>query len=486
LDVSFNPFTVNSYGTYYKEKVITTSPVLSGAALSAFQSLKGDHKSYVVFETSAMKAGEERRVFLTALGVDELQRNTGDNTELSFTALWLPADGTYKANNQKVKYSMKLLQVHDPNRLYVKPRRLYYKKGKVNTFEYELVFQNEAKGIVRDAKVSMYLGKGLDKSTLKVLSVNAIKKSQEWKRDCNQIELNGSGRCFEIDTNSHPDSLHFIFHNIDLPGKSFFNPKKSKGYIKFIVQTDKKVAKTISRAAIIFDGEDPMMTNKAKTKWRRRGLFLKAGLNLTAQGLDYLGAEASYQDKLSIGLSYKDAPIGAGLSWGFALDYTGFRMERFSEEAITSPLVPNGGLLSQVENLKMNFGEVKFHLGYQLGRVFRIYGTSGVSVPFASKFELGANVKQNIDAAPLIEDFAEGEFGFLSKNLEPTIFNKTINTKSFIGFVGGVGVELGAVNSFVFGLKSNYRFYNSFYYTDHNCFRLDGVEGYVRFKLFSL
>ena len=490
LNIGFDPFQLNKKETslHYGERNLgTNNPTISGNGFSTFVRLKNENDDYVVFKTSDMRPGESRRLFLTLQADERLRKRTGDkDSKLSFTALWVSASSRFDPSSNVVKYNMKLLQVHDPNNMKVRPRVAYYRKRRPQTFNYRINFQNEEKGIAQNAKISIALGKGLDKSSAKIKGVGAVNDELTWNFDCSAADLDDRARCFKEIRTSHPDSLLFYFHNIDLAGPTFFNKKISKGHVDFTISSDKKTPLTKCRAGISLNGTKPVWTDFATVKWRQKGLFVKSGTSFNLDAKDYRSVADKITDHLAVGLWYQNAPVGTGFSWGFALDYTPSRITRSSQVAVTTDLVPNGGLLTQSENIKLNLGEAQLHLGYQLGGILKFYATSGISIPVMSEFDLGAKVQRSLSDSPLLEDKVKGTFGLFGKEPDPALFNKTISVQSFVGYVGSIGVELGALNAFTVGVRNEYRFYNKFYYTNHDCYTMTNVQAYVRFKLFTL
>lgn len=488
-NISFDPFTnKKEYGFHYGEKALDNADLKnSDKGSDAFDRLKNENDGFVIIKTSKMSAGEERRVFLTVHANNELKKITGSQEkDLTFTAIWIPGTGEYDSQFNEVQYSMKILKVHDPNNMKVKPNVAYYRKGKPQTFSYRINLQNEEKGIAQDAKISVFLGQGLEKDSLKVKNYSAVSNKLSWNPNCSQAERENGERCFEVVPSSYPDSIFFYFHNIDLPGPKFFNRRRSKGHIEFTIVSNEKAAITKSRASISLNETKPELTNWAKIKWRQKGLFLRTGMNFNVNPSDYLSVNDQITDQLAIGLWVQNAPVGTGFSRGISLDYFSSRIKRDSEIVAIASIIPSGGLLTESENIKLNLAEVQAHVGFQLKGFLKIYATSGVSLPIASKFELGAKVQNNLSDAPVIEDKITGFFGLFGGAADPVIFNKSITTRAFLGYVGSIGVELGALNSFVFGLKSEYRYYNQFYYTGQGCYSMANMQAYLRLKLFTL
>ncbi len=472
-------------------------PALSSTAKSSIQQLQNEHVDVLVFKTSSLSRGQENRIFLSLKANPELADIADMKRELSFTAAWAPLSGTFDPEKHIHQYSMDLLEVHDPNKIEVFPKVAYYKKGRKQKLFYTIDFQNEAEGIVRDVIVRFPLAKNHDASTAKIdpnkNSTYAVDKDLVWNYHCSPVQKENN-KCLSLGKNSAADSLLFTFHNIDLFGKDHqligpFNKKLTKGRLSFSILTDgTRANKNKSQVDIIFRGAEAMATNKAKVKWRQSAFYLKTGLNSAHDFGVYLADAQNFMERASVGLIYDNTPLGTGISWGIEGGLTSLTMRRSNSTAITNNLTPNGGLWVQNERISMRMLEAQARVGYQFGGFIKGFASAGLSVPAFADLSLESDVVHyTVDAQEtVLADAIDTGFGIFNSSPDAELFNQTISTNNFMGFMTNVGLEAGLLNNLSVGIKGEMRFYPNFYYTTDKCFSVRNTEVFLRFRLFSL
>lgn len=450
-------------------------------AIQKIAKMDATYKNVNIYE-STIERGEERRLFFSIKGNEQLKRATEKGGRVSIAAVWLPKTGAFNEKYNVAEQSMKLLNVHDPNRIGVDKKRLYYKKNSPKDMTYTVDFQNEGDGIVNKVVVKI-----LNNEDWGITNPNqiTIEKTKPKCKPCQRTDDRSRVPCMDKSLSFNGDTILFTFHNIGLAGeesekKGWFK-KYTKGSFDFRVNsTNKRTNKTKVQAGIYFDNVPPVYTNHTKTKWRHCGLSLKAGINFGSAKSNYSFEPENILDRMAIGLIYHNEPIGTGFNQGVELSYSTFR---FLRDTITEG---NDDIPAIVysENIRLQFLDLLYHHGFQIAfgekAWLSIKAKGGVSMPAAMDVTIQANTESNFPIS------AEETLGFDFFNTEETtIFNELVSPRRFWGLVGGLGIEIGDMNNFAIGVQNQVRYYPRFYYGE-NCFHLNNVEFYVRLKLATI
>ncbi len=216
------------------------------------------YKNWSILEFDNMQPQEERNVFFSLKTTPEMVKDT--SAIISIRGIYLP-DGNY--DNHKVKdMEMEIVTSHDPNKMSSNGTFLNYRLVRFKTLKYKIKFQNNGEGPANTIKLETDIPKMLDKSTLKVLDMYP-------KCDiCPKHDVLYS--C--LDTTFTDTQAIFTFKNIYLPGSEQKNVKEydsTKGFVKYSIKFAKDFhkQKTKSRTAIIFDKNDPIITNYSTTRF---------------------------------------------------------------------------------------------------------------------------------------------------------------------------------------------------------------------------
>lgn len=214
-----------------------------------------------IWRVEPAQPGEEQFMFLTVNTLPEMIRDT--NAVVTITALFIPDNPAM--DMEQFNLELQIVASHDPNRIMLKRKRLNYRftgKNKENT--YKIQFQNTGKGPAKKVAITVTLPGMLNASTIDVVG---MKPACTW---CDSAYVNQS--C--IDTIVTKDSIQFIFNNIYLPGtqqEGVSDPDSTMGYVQYRIRFGKKIKKVsfVSRAAIVFDKNEPVYTNRSVGRFRK-------------------------------------------------------------------------------------------------------------------------------------------------------------------------------------------------------------------------
>ncbi|WP_345005121.1 PKD domain-containing protein [Snuella lapsa] len=219
---------------------------------------KAYYKNWTLLEFDNMQPKEERNIFFSLKTTPEMVKDT--SAIISVRGIYVP-DGNY--DNHKVKdMEMEIVTSHDPNKMSSNGTFMNYRLVRFKTLKYKIKFQNNGEGPARTIRLETDIPEMLDKSTLKVLDMYPKCKI------CPKQEVSYS--C--LDTSYTDTQAIFTFKNIYLPGSEQKNVKEydsTKGFVKYSIKFAKDFhkKKTKSKTAIIFDKNDPIITNYATTRF---------------------------------------------------------------------------------------------------------------------------------------------------------------------------------------------------------------------------
>ncbi len=223
--------------------------------ISEAQSL---YRNWQVLEFDGMQPEEERNMFLTLKTTPEMVKDT--SAIISVRGVYVP-DANY--DNHKVKdMEMEIVTSHDPNKMSSNGTLMNYRLVRFKTLKYKIKFQNNGEGPARTIRLETDIPDMLDKSTIEVTDMYP-------KCDiCPKREVLYS--C--LDTTFTDTQAIFTFKNIYLPGSEQKNVKEydsTKGFVKYKIKFAKDFhkKKTKSRTAIIFDKNEPIITNYSTTRF---------------------------------------------------------------------------------------------------------------------------------------------------------------------------------------------------------------------------
>ncbi len=213
-----------------------------------------------VFEFDGMDAKETRNMFFTFKTTPEMIKDTSATVKMR--GIFVP-DRNYK-NHKKKTLEMEIVTSHDPNKMSSNGTFMDYRTVRLKTLNFKTRFQNDGEGPARTIRLETDIPEMFDKKTLKIVDsypkCPICPKDEEVTYSC-------------IDTIIKKEQIHFTFKNIYIPGsnqKNVTEKDSTKGFVKYTMKFAKDFhkKKTRSRTAIIFDKNEPVITNYAVTRFR--------------------------------------------------------------------------------------------------------------------------------------------------------------------------------------------------------------------------
>lgn len=236
------------------------------------------YKNSEVFEFYTMEPNEERNMFFTLRTTPKMLKDT--SAIITVRSIYVPDNnsGTHKVKDLE----MEIVTSHDPNKMSSNASILNYRFVRFKTFKFKIKFQNNGEGSARTIRLETDIPEMFDKQTIEVVdqypACPICPKSQVVAYSC-------------LDTTYTKKQAIFTYKNIYLPGSQQKNVKEydsTKGFVKYRIKLKKDFhkQKTKSRTAIIFDKNEPIITNYAATRFMPGiSLGAKAGYSITT-GLD--------------------------------------------------------------------------------------------------------------------------------------------------------------------------------------------------------
>ncbi|MBS1661628.1 MAG: PKD domain-containing protein [Bacteroidetes bacterium] len=267
----------------------------AGEASSMLRQLEDNYSKHTVLHFPAVRSGEEKFVFLDMNTLPTMLQDT--NATVSFTAMMVPDN---KAIAPEVfTMDMQVVASHDPNRMMLKSRRINYRfMGKKKELVYRVQFQNTGKGPAKKISIGIAIPKQLNTESVTVKSMSPV---------CVWCDSAAYSRQSCIDTIRRSDSIYFVFNNIYLPGmlqEGVTDKDSTMGYVEYAIRFKKKPKKIPfnTQAAIIFDKNEPVMTNKATAR------FIKGLSPGIMVGYSALPSNGGYSAKGPLQFGYVLAP----------------------------------------------------------------------------------------------------------------------------------------------------------------------------------
>ncbi|RAJ15067.1 PKD domain-containing protein [Olleya aquimaris] len=232
---------------------------------------KAAYKNSSQLRFSNMQPNEERNVFYTLKTTPEMLKDT--SAIISVRGVYIPDDNY---DNHHVKdMEMEIVTSHDPNKMSSNATFLNYRLVRYKRPKFKIRFQNNGEGPARTIRLETDIPDMFDKSSIEVLDMYPKVKI------CPKYDVEYS--C--LDTTYTEKQAIFTFKNIYLPGSEQKNVKvydSTKGFVQYRIKFGKDFhkQKTKSRTAIIFDKNDPIITNYSTTRFLPGiSIGAKAGYN---------------------------------------------------------------------------------------------------------------------------------------------------------------------------------------------------------------
>jgi len=237
----------------------------------SMEEAKTAYRSQKSISFDNMQPGEERNVFLTMRTAPEMIKDT--SAIISVRGIYVP-DNNYGDHTVK-DMEMEIVTSHDPNKMSSNGVLMNYRLVRFKTLKYKIKFQNNGEGPARTIRLETDIPEMLDMSTLKLedqYPACPICPKEPVRYSC-------------LDTTFLKNKAIFTFKNIYLPGteqKNVQEKDSTKGFVKYSIRFAKDFhkKKTRSRTAIIFDKNEPIITNYATTRFTPGiSIGVKAGYN---------------------------------------------------------------------------------------------------------------------------------------------------------------------------------------------------------------
>ncbi|WP_336068135.1 PKD domain-containing protein [Mesoflavibacter sp. CH_XMU1404-2] len=232
---------------------------------------KAKYNNSTAFTFKNMQPNEERNVFYTIKTTPEMIKDT--SAIVSVRGIYVP-DENYDNHNVK-DMEMEIVTSHDPNKMSTSAFLMNYRLVRFKKPKFKIKFQNNGEGPARTIRLETDIPEIFDKSTIEVLDMYPKVKI------CPKYDVEYS--C--LDTTYTQKQAIFTFKNIYLPGSEQKNVKEydsTKGFVKYRIKFGKNFhkIKTKSRTAIIFDKNEPIITNYSTTRFMPGiSIGAKAGYN---------------------------------------------------------------------------------------------------------------------------------------------------------------------------------------------------------------
>jgi len=398
------------------------------------------YKNSEKFEFDNMEPNEERNIFFTLKTTPEMLKDT--SAIITVRSIYVPDNNS---GAHKVKdLEMEIVTSHDPNKMSSNASLLNYRLVRFKTFKFKIKFQNNGEGPASTIRLETDIPEMFDKQTIEV--VDQYPKC----RICPKNEVVAYS-C--LDTTFTEKQAIFTYKNIYLPGSQQKNVKEydsTKGFVKYRIKLKKDFhkQKTKSRTAIIFDKNEPIITNYATTRF-------KPGISL--------GAKAGYS--ITPGLD-KSKEYFAGVTISPFKSYKGY---------LQAELFASFGSYEDAKNFTEETVNGDFINSYTISESSEIKTFTAYLVPASYRYNLnnylavggGAQLRFNISQKTISE--AAGQYSLIIPSEGTTIRDETqdtfvktesdcdcytMNTGVFAGFNVGaarIGPSVGARYIYYFG-----------------------------------
>ncbi|PTT11615.1 PKD domain-containing protein [Flavobacterium sp. HMWF030] len=252
-----------------KYRNTTTEEDLDASLLDANKTY---HKVSVL-EFDDINPSETHNVFYTFKTTPEMIKDT--SATVTMRGIFVP-NRSYK--NHKVKnLEMEIVTSHDPNKMGSNGSFMNYRLVRFKRVNFKTRFQNNGEGPARMIRLETDVPDMFDKKTFKV---------EDMYPKCPICPKDEVPTVSCLDTIIKKNQIFFTFKNIYLPGseqKNVHEKDSTKGFVKYSMKftEDFHKVKTRSRTAIIFDKNEPIITNYATTRFLPGiSIGAKAGYNL--------------------------------------------------------------------------------------------------------------------------------------------------------------------------------------------------------------
>jgi len=256
--------------TFSKKYLETTNEANLDSTLLA---AKNSYKNVAILEIDDHNPGETRNVFYTFKTTPEMIKDT--SATITIRSIYVP-NRSFK--DHKVKnLEMEIVTSHDPNKMGSNGSFMNYRFVRYKRVKFKTSFQNNGEGPARKIQLETDIPDMFDKSSLKIEGMYP---------ECPICPKGEVATTSCLDVIERETQIFFVFRNIYLPGSNQKNVTEidsTKGYVKYSMKfnEDFHKVKTKSKTAIIFDKNEPIITNYATTRFTPGiSIGAKAGYNI--------------------------------------------------------------------------------------------------------------------------------------------------------------------------------------------------------------
>ncbi|MGA9638766.1 PKD domain-containing protein [Flavobacterium sp.] len=233
---------------------------------------KKEYRNVSILEMDDTNPNDTHNVFYTFKTTPEMIKDT--SATVTMRGIYVP-NRSYK--NHKVKnLEMEIVTSHDPNKMGSNGSFMNYRLVRFKRVNFKTRFQNNGEGPARMIRLETDIPDMFDKKTFQI---------EDMYPKCPICPKEEVSTTSCLDTIIKQKQIFFTFKNIYLPGSEQKNVKEkdsTKGFVKYSMKFNKDFhkVKTKSRTAIIFDKNEPIITNYATTRFLPGiSIGVKAGYN---------------------------------------------------------------------------------------------------------------------------------------------------------------------------------------------------------------
>ncbi|MEO8254599.1 MAG: PKD domain-containing protein [Flavobacterium sp.] len=252
-----------------KYRNTTTEEDLDASLLDANKT----YNNVSILEFDDVNPSETHNVFYTFKTTPEMIKDT--SATVTMRGIFVP-NRSYK--NHKIKnLEMEIVTSHDPNKMGSNGSFMNYRLVRFKRVNFKTRFQNNGEGPARMIRLETDIPDMFDKKTFQV---------EDMYPKCPICPKGEVPTTSCLDTIIKKNQIFFTFKNIYLPGseqKNVHEKDSTKGFVKYSLKfaEDFHKVKTKSRTAIIFDKNEPIITNYATTRFLPGiSIGAKAGYNV--------------------------------------------------------------------------------------------------------------------------------------------------------------------------------------------------------------
>ncbi|MEO0732140.1 MAG: hypothetical protein AAFZ52_04860 [Bacteroidota bacterium] len=302
--------------------------------------------------------------------------------ELSMAAIWVSDTGDFDPERDITELRMEVLKVHDPNRITVRPRKLFYKRRQPQDVTVKVTVKNVEDDFVDTAFLHLAVSKDLD-----VLGEDAIQIDYEKSEP--QLELfagpsNDPNAPSTVRWRTVPgkkqDSLIFTLRDIVLG-------KKEKAKLVFKLRSNKRRPRRSEIDGVVkfYGAEKPEPITEAKPSWRQKGLFLEVGTPVSYTSnrrYERRGFTREYTsllernqltDNFYLALTRQNSPLeNEKFYWDYGLRYT--KVNMLSQESLSF-------LDTESEQIEAQYAGLTFSGGIKIKNLALVKGSVGLDLP---------------------------------------------------------------------------------------------------------